>query len=250
VSRLWPEHLRAAVFPDGAWLCRRNGQEVGRFDGRLDGAGDLAMVLEALLAQRHPGRARIELMVSDRLARIVHLPWQDGLANEAQRTAYGRACLERTGLDLRGDWVLQAAFRHFARSGIAYALPRSLVQGARDVLAAHGVQLASILPLSGAAYWRYRSGLGRQRSIIVLEEPGRVSALLIEAGKYVGIQVQPAGVQPEDAVRRLLHAVDALFPGVQRVLYWSASQASASEGVLREALPEAAVEVLDMMWWF
>ena len=248
--RLWPERLYTGVFPDCGWLHRGGAHEPIRFDDAAGGGRDLMAGIETLLAERAwPRKGRVELVVSDHFARLVHLPWQSGLSNEAQRSAYGHACFERAGLGLEGKWLLQTAYRHFATDGIAYALPRELVAQVRDYLAARDLKLSSILPLSGAAYWRHGRGLGRTRNVLLLEESRRVSAMLFDHRKYVGMQVQPFGVVPADALRRLLSSVDAVFPGVKQIRYWSAKEIIGRQDLIKERLPDAALEVLPILRW-
>lgn len=248
--RLWPERLFVGVFPDRAWLRRANGQELGSLSCEDGAGGTPAAMLDALLAQHKAlHRANVELVVSDRFARIVHLPWQGSLTNDVQRTSYGRAYFERAGLDLKGEWLIEASFRHHGADGVAYALPRALVEQVRDVLTARECRLAAILPLSGAAYWRYGKGLDRKRSLILLEETRRVSAMLVEGRKYVGMQVQPCGTAHADAVRRLLNTLNATFADVRHVQYWSAEASQVTPELIKERLPNLTVEVLDLMRW-
>lgn len=249
--RLWPEpRLLAGVFPDSAWLRRPNGQEVSRF-GCSDASGlGLADALEKLLAEQAlPRRARVELVVSDQFARVVHLPWQRGLTDESQRTAYAQACFERTGLGVDGDWLIQPSYRHFAADGIAYALPRAVVLQVRDLLLSRGMTLSTILPVSGAAYWRYGSGLHRQRSIVLLEESRRVSAMLFERRKYAGMHVQPSGTMSGDALRRLLNTVNASFSGAQHIQYWTAAATGGRQELIKESMPDATFKALDLGRW-
>lgn len=248
--RLWPDRLYAGVFPEGGWMRRRGGRELVRASVEGNADGDPVALLGALLDQRQPARrSRIDVLVSDQLGRTVHMPWQGALISHVQRAAYARACFDRAGLPLDGEWLVHAAYRHMAGDGIAYALPRALVEQVRETLAKRSVGLTSILPLTGAAYWRYGSGLKRRRSVVVLEEHRRVSAMLIDNRQYAGLHVQPSGTIPANAIGRLLNAVDATFPGIQHVQYWSNPGAGAGLDVVKACLPAATIDVLDMMRW-
>jgi hypothetical protein len=242
--------LLVGIFPECGWLRRSNGQEIGRVVHAAASPCGLTEVLASLLDAHPPTRrASVELLVSDHYARLVHLPWQSGLTDKAQRVAYGRACFERAGLGLDGEWIVQVAFRHFATDGLAYALPQSTVIQVRDLLTQRALKLASIVPVSGVAYWRAGPGLSGERSLVLLEEAKRISAILIKERKYVGLHVQPAGASAGDAVRRVLGAVNASFENVKHVQHWSAAGNGVHEDLIREQLPSATVETLDIARW-
>lgn len=251
MSRLWPERLIAAVFPESSWLRRAGGRQLGEFTDAPSPKPDVIGGLERLLQDRiWTRKPSVELLVSDCHARVVHLPWQDSLTNDEQTRAYARACLDQAGLGVDDSWLVQAAFRHYRGAGLAYALPRSLVAEVKAHLDDRGLRLRAVLPVSCAAYWRNRTGALRQRSMLVLEEHRRVSALLFDGLKCSGIHVQPAASAPGKALQRLIGGVKATFPDVQRVQYWSVrKEAAVDSDTITALLQHARVERLPRDCW-
>lgn len=233
--RLWPERVVAGIFPQSGWLHIAGRGEVSSFTTETARMQLVPAGLNLLLReQKLPKHAGVELLVSDSLARVIPIPWQERLATDTQREAYARACFDHAGMSVDGEWLVRAAYRHFRGVGLAYALPRALVSEVRDHLNTHTLRLLSILPLSASAYWRNQTGVRRKRSILVLQEHQRLDALLFDGAKCAGFHVQPAGTRPLEAARRLLSEVDAVFPGVKRIQWWSLDDDAAGYPALFE----------------
>jgi hypothetical protein len=247
---LWPDRFIAGVFPETGWLHRAGAKELNRFTVDSTDRKSVAQGLDLLLeGQRWGRRASLELLVSDSLARVIHLPWQDSVTTEEQRAAYARACFDQAGMVLDDDWLVQAAFRHFRGAGFGYALPRSLVSQVRDQLIERRMALRSIMPLSASAYWRNRCGVHGKRSALMLEEHGRVSAILFDGKRCAGMYAQPTGVGALDAARRLLRTVDAVFPSISRVQLWTLQKGGADAELIKKHLPQTSVELLEKTRW-
>lgn len=249
--RLWRERLTAGVFPEGAWLHRAGGTPVTHFSGMSPAAYGTRESLERLLEDRTwRRRPNVDLLVSDSIARIAHLPWQASITNEAQCHGYARACFEQNGFELDEHWLLHAEFRHFGGIGIAYALPRALVTDLKDCLEARGLQLRSVLPVSAAAYWRNVTGALGQSRVLLLEDHRRVTALLFKGRACMGIHIQPCGSARIDAVRRLLTTVDTVLPHITRIQLWSPDEDNAIPiEVIQAQLPDTQVEKLTVGQW-
>lgn len=248
--RLWPERLVAVLLQDGVHLYRPGSRAAvhslpvaGADTGVLDG-------LTALL-DGHPRAANtsIELIVSDSAARLIPLSWQDSLQGDQQQAAYARACFSQAGFDLDGDWLVQAAFRHFHGTGLGYALPRSLVVEAQKYLIERRIRLRSIMPMSAHAYWRGKSGIRGERTVMLLRERSRMSALLFDGKKCAGMHVQPMGTGLPDTARRLLNTVDAAFPSVSRIQYWTLGDGEAEAESIKGHLSERHFETIASLGW-
>jgi hypothetical protein len=247
VLRLWPERLVAAVLPEAGALSRIGGKELARWG--VDAGGPLGVQegLDRLIGAYRPrGRASVELIVSDSAARLVPLPWQDNLRNDSQREAYARACLDQAGFQVDGEWLVHAAYRHYRDVGLGYALPRALVMAARDHLAAQGIRLRSIMPASACAYWR-ASGMRGKRTVLLLHERRRLSALLFDGRNCAGFHVQPAGAALPDVMQRLAGTIDTVFPAVSHVRFWSYLDDDTQHGTVKSVFPEAGFDVLSLL---
>lgn len=247
--RLWPETLYGGLFCGAAWLSA--GGQIAQQCSPAD-AGDLLADLETMLQglPRAAGWRRLHLQVSDSLAAIIMLPWQEQLRGQAELVAYAQACFDRNGLEIDGDWVTHADFRQFRRNGLAYAMPCAWLEQLVAICERQRVRLLSVLPVSGAAYWHGRRRSPVNRSLILLSEPRRVSALVYQDGALIGTDVQPATGDAAEAGKRLLFRLRARYAEFSEVRHWSPIAADAdAPGFIREQLAEATVLQLAREVW-
>lgn len=210
--RLWRRPLRAGLFPGALWV-RRGRAQVALPPAAGESDSDLLASLDALAARcLHDGGigAGVDLLVSDSIARNVVLPWQEAPLTPAQEHAYAQACLERSGVDLDIGWTLHSGFRHFGQVGLAMALPTAWLDDARGRFAAQGLLLRRVTPVTAAAYWAAPAGIGRAPGLLLLAEPGRITAVHRHGGRFAGLDVEPAGTDWALALRRLLNRMRAL----------------------------------------
>lgn len=245
--RLWPRTIAAGLFPERAWL------RLGR--GKLLAAegGDMPQVLDDLLAQHAAviGRgAKIDLTVSDTVARIVSLPWQARLSGPAELLAYAHICFEQIGRPLDAGWALHGYFRHHRATGLAYALPVAWLEQLHAVVGKHGLRLNSVLPVSAAAFSLYpRPGAGKPAALI-LRETGRTTALVHGAAGLSDYMIEPATRSNPESAMRLLHRLHAMH-AIASICDWStcdASQIDLAKSV-EQALPEIAYRLLEVDAW-
>jgi hypothetical protein len=150
--------------------------------------------LRDLLAaeKRRFGRfARADVYLSDAHARMALVPWQANLRTATQANAYGRAMLESRGMVSEEGWSVHSGFRHCGEAGLASALPSALVDRLKGELADVGVALRSALPVSAAAYWYHRPAHRKGTSVLLLDEPGRLTAAIHVAGRLCALDVEP-----------------------------------------------------------
>ncbi|UGQ48742.1 hypothetical protein [Massilia endophytica] len=243
--RLWPERITAGLFPGACWL-RRGGKSAA-----AETASDTAGLLEALdglLQEAKPGRAQLDIVVSDSLARVIALPWQDKLDTQAQWEAYAAASYAGHGLELDAGWVSHAAFRHFGESGIASAMPRSFMEKLESLAAAHGCRLRTVLPVTAAAYWSPRSRVKGARGWLLIEERAQASLLCFERGRLKAMDTQPCSADPHRALTQLLRRA-ALRHGEPATLNVWHLDGEPSAAVVGECLPQAAVRELPRHYW-
>lgn len=248
--RLWPEHLTAVVYPDGNVLYGAGGREVARYVPVARAAFDVTENLDRLLdAYPRRGRAQLDLIVSDSAARTIPLIWQDSLNNGEQYEAYARACFDQAGFNLDGDWVVQAGYRHFRSVGFGYALPRALVVEVGNRLLERRMRFRSIAPISAYAYWRNTGNVRGSRTVLILRECGRLSALLFHGRTCAGVQVQPMGAGFPDALRRLANMLDATLPAVSHLRFWTPTVDTAETELIKSRFPTSDFEVLPGLRW-
>ncbi|MCU6501537.1 hypothetical protein LPN04_27435 [Rugamonas sp. A1-17] len=251
MSRLLPETVTIGLLPGQCWL--RRGARDTEYAGS---AGPQALLhsLEFMLdKQTRPldKRARVQVQVSDSLAAITVLPWQEQLSAADELRAYAHACFEQQGVRLDEGWAMQTGYRRFRAGGLAYALPQAWLAQLMSVLEARGLRLQSVLPVSAAAYWRGQGGRLPGQELWLLQEAQRLTALVYEGGSLLAIDVQPV---TEDGIAaaggRLLRRVVARHRAIARLRHWPVAQlhADAPEFVA-DCLPEAVVSPLLRHAW-
>jgi hypothetical protein len=248
--KVWPERVTVGLFPGHCWLQR--GAVLTQQSGSFIDAQQMLQTLDALLGgQERPLRkgARVQLLVSDSLAAAMPLAWQELLTSPDELRTYALAGFEQRGIALDEGWVVQTGFRHFRASGVAYALRQEWINRLVELLAARQLRLASVLPVSAAAYWRQRGGAGRR--VTLLREPGRLTAVVGQGARLLDIDVQPVAGPIEQAATRLLKRVAVTHGVIQHISEWNAqagSEASLAPEV-SACFPDAAMARLPLHAW-
>lgn len=248
MSRLLPETIKIGLFPGGCWMRRGRAAPVvlPTEDGE-SAAASMSAAFASLLAQLSGagvGRARVHVVVSDSLAAIAMLPWQEELADEDELRAYAQVCFERDGCAVDDGWAMQVGFRHFRSAGMAYALPLLLLEKLQALCDAAGLRLQTVLPVSAAAYWRQGRARGAVRSLVLLEEASRLTALMYEGGCLIARDVQPVLEDVHVAGIRLLKRVGASHRPVDAVQAWPAAASGAWQEFVQACWPAVRVTPL------
>jgi len=214
--------------------------------GQSDGTA-LLTAFAALLAQLPKpglGKTRLHVLVSDSLAAITMLPWQEELADEGELRAYAQACFERSGFVMDDSWTMQVGFRHFRAAGMAYALPLLWLEKLQSMCEAAGLRLETALPVSAAAYWRQPPVRSTGCSVVLLEEASRLTALIHEGGRLMARDVQPLMGDVHAAGLRLLKRVSAGHGALDAVQWWPAVAQEQPADWVRPCLPDVRVTPL------
>ncbi|WP_374581713.1 hypothetical protein [Pseudoduganella sp.] len=247
--RLWPEAISVGLFSGHCWL--RRGALETRSESGMDFAGQLETVRELLAVQtRRFGRfARADVVVSDSHARVALVPWQDSLHSEAQVNAYGRAILESMGFIADEGWCAHTGFRHYGAPGFTSALPASLVDQLRAECSKAGVVLRSVLPVSAAVYWYHRPALKKGESVLLINEPGRLTAVVHQSGRLSALDIEPIVGTVEQAATRLEARIQMRCPAIRQVEVCSQPLAAWNESRLSQLFAQAQIRKLPRACW-
>ncbi|OEZ54894.1 hypothetical protein [Duganella sp. HH105] len=253
MSRLLPESIKIGLFAGGCWMKRGRAAPIVMQPEKgesLDASMSAAFAsLLAQLSDGGVGRARLHVVVSDSLAAISMLPWQEALADEDELRAYAHVCFERDGCMIDDSWAMQVGFRHFRASGMAYALPRLWLEKLQALCDTAGFRLKTVLPVSAAAYWRLASARGAVCSLVLLEEASRLTAMVYERGRLIARDVQPVMADIDVAGMRLLRRVSASHRPVDAVQTWPASASGPQQGFVHTCWPDVRVTPLLAEVW-
>lgn len=252
MSLLWPETIVAGLFPGGCWLQRGGAELATAGTDQRSTPPQLLAALDAMLAglpKPLAKRTRIQLLVSDSVASVVQLPWQDLLRSEAEQHGYAMACYERHGMQMTPSWAMQTGFRRFGAPGLAWALPQAWLQDLAAQLEQRGLRLASVLPVSAAAYWRLGGAAARGNRLVLLRENGRLTGLVYRGGQLRGMDVQPVAGGEAASLLRLLKRVGAAHEAPAHVDEWNATGDEPLANHISECFPDAVQRVLPRLAW-
>lgn len=252
MSLSWPESITAGLFPGTSWL--RRGSGVTPLAVAPHAAPEqLLAALDALLnMQEKPLRkgARLQLLVSDSVAAVTVLPWQDLLETQDELRSYARSHFSQQGVQIGEEWILQTGFRHFRANGLAYALPGRWLESVLELLRSRALRLDSVLPASAAAYWRMDGARAADLpDVLLLREQGRLTALVQQRRRLLGTDVQPVAGAESQALTRLLRRIAATHPEVDRVDTWCAAGQAFPDEAVAASFPGAALRALPHQCW-
>lgn len=224
MSPLWPETIYVGLFPGHCWL-QRGKAAPQEFPSPL-GSDPTALLqaLETMLSeQAKPLRkgSRLQITVSDSIASIATMPWQEALRRPVEIDSYASICFEKLGMTVGADWVMRAEFRHFGGVGLAYALPRDWLEALIALVQSKGLGLRSVQPLSAAAYCKQRFKNKTGSTLLLMQEVNRSSAMVYGKDGLLGYDVEPIARSINETQRRLLRRVGSGFSDIARVVCWS-----------------------------
>ncbi len=257
MSRLWPDALHAGLFPGHCWLAKKKGKRdlLASFAAPASAAGVLTGLHECIIqsTDKRKLHGKLSITVSDSIATIVPLPWQDGLNSEAELLGYAQLCFEKQGHDVRANWVTRVEYPRYAKPGLAYALPRDWMESVQGELEGHGLRLETVLPISAQVFC---SGLGSSRhglSIILLFESTQHCAIAFRDGALIARDVEPFAQTVDATCRRLLarvfanHNQSATVPPA--ITWWSSMGVEFPKQALEAYAPDLIPSFLSEKVW-
>ncbi len=256
MSRLLPDsRVVVGIFPGLSWI-RLGGKGPYVRSNSVSSAGTLPLLadLDALLGEnrdvQRPGR-RVSVIASDSIAAVTTLPWRDELTGVDEVRGFALAWFGRQHHAVDHEWVLHAGYRNFRRMGLAHAFPRRFVEELTALLGQHGLILERVLPVSAWAYWGDRPPRQAGARVVIVREPARHSALVLDRHGLLAHDVEViAGAQAASA-RRLLQRVCAYHPDIKHIWHWSCNPLADDAGMadLAQSLPGTAVSALKRVAW-
>jgi hypothetical protein len=153
---------------------------------------------------KRKGRANLSLVVSDSVAAIAPLPWQDGLSSEAELRGYAQICFEKLGYDISGNWVLRVEYPRYGAGGLAYALPRDWMLALLAILENRQLRLTGVLPISALLFTGVPETARPGLTIVLIFEATQHGVLVFENGALASRDVEPFAQSIEKTCHRLL----------------------------------------------
>jgi len=194
-------------------------------------ASEILQGLEQCLIEtdsKRKGRANLSLVVSDSVAAIAPLPWQDGLSSEAELRGYAQICFEKLGYDISGNWVLRVEYPRYGAGGLAYALPRDWMLALLAILENRQLRLTGVLPISALLFTGVPETARPGLTIVLIFEATQHGVLVFENGALASRDVEPFAQSIEKTRHRLLARALAGRKGEGKqalnLLWWAYSE--------------------------
>jgi len=255
VSPLWRDHVSAGLFPGCFWLEGRRAvvQHAIQAEPSID-TSTLLRGLETMLDERVDVLRKgspLTLIVSDSIAATILLPWQENLYRQAELETYARLCFEKKGLTVDDKWIVRTAAHHYRAPGFAYALPRDWVNELLQAVASRGLQLKRVLPVSAAAFCGQRISRKKGRTLLLLREKLRTSALTYSEGRFQGVDVEPSTASGHSPYIRLLRRIVGSPDDFVRCFDWSSEVPESVKPISGSSLclPNAEIHLLRRNVW-
>lgn len=227
--RLWPETIYVGLFPGQCWLqSKRIEAEPSLRLGQSTDPQTLLHALESMLddpAYALRKGSRLAISVSDSVAAVISLPWQEALQSPEELHSYAQACFEKQGVKIDEKWVMRTEFRRHRSTGMAYALPQAWLTALTKLIDARGLQLTRVLPVSAAAYCAQPLKQNECRTLVLLQETQRISALVYAGKEFLGRDIEPVTTSIETSAVRLLLRLSVCYDDIRSVQVWSAELA-------------------------
>lgn len=248
--RLWPEELHIGLFSEHCWLQRGRTGEIHCYrPDPITAARPLLHDLVALLddpANKIRKGARLSLTVSDSLAAIVILPWQERLCRPAELKRYAQVCFEQAGQAIGTEWILHAQFRHFGAFGMAFGLRCAWLSDAAHLCRERGLQLSRVLPASAAGYYMLKATRAHEQAILLLGEARRNTVLVFNRSGLRGYDIEPVTSAADNSAARLLRRTRARYDAPQILIHWDAFPSGKEKlvNVMTDELPGTKLQAL------
>ncbi len=156
-------------------------------------SGSALQTLEAALSAlpEKPGSASV--ILSNQFLRYAVIPWSDSLSGEAEQQVYAKHYFGQLYGVPAETWELRLFQEHPGAALFVSAIEKSLLQGLRELFAAHKVKLASVQPYLVAAYNHCHASLQHQQGWLVFFEAGSLCLGYVVDGHWRGIRSLKVG---------------------------------------------------------
>ena len=255
MSPLWPETVHVGLFPRACWVKNKRAKEIlslattPAYDGNAL-LNTLATMLNAETNVLRKG-SKVIVTVSDSVAAITALPWQPSLTGTSELQSYARACFEKLGISIDDNWTMHTEFRHYGAMGLVYALPNAWLAGLIDLLQTHSLKLQTVLPVTATAYTHRTLRREADKTLILLQETLRSSALVVDNNGLCGYDVEPVIGSAQESSVRLLKRIGTHHGEIGRVAHWSLDlpEENESPDFVTECLPGSTFHAIPKNAW-
>lgn len=204
MSRLWPDQLGVALYPERLLLARCGGRLRPRLEHKQTialappdaGAPPWQPAVDALAAQVAAGAmagAAVTLVLSNRFVHYVVVPYSDALGGAEEQLAFVRHCFSRVHGSQADGWAIRVSEAGAREARLACGIEQALVDALAAAMAPLGSRYRSLQPHLMASFNRWRSKLAGRAGWFVVAEPGLLSIALLGDGQWQSVRTLKVG---------------------------------------------------------
>ena len=192
MSRLFPDRLRAWLFPSEIFLLRETSFPKRRTveESRLPcdpafGAEAWQGAVEALKTVKPDFPAKVTVVLANRFVRYAVVPWSGALGGAAEEEAYLRHHFAKIHGERAKAWALRASGAQGGAPRLASAIDRALIDAVKECFPGKGkAKLVSIQPQLMTRFNEWRGEVPAAGAWLVLAEADRACIALHSGGRW------------------------------------------------------------------
>ena len=249
--------LSAGLFTDHCWL---EGKKIAinltcpLASNTGKHSTDLLASLSVMLGEQKQNirkNGNLSLTVTDNIAEVLALPWQDNLRSPSELHNYAQIYFEKQGVVINDNWVVHTEFKRYREMGLAYALPRTWVQALAELVESKGMQLKTVLPISAAAYCNVNATKKTAPTLLLLTEETRTTGMVFGDAGLLTYDVEAVAGAEHDSCKRLLLRASANHDNIARIVDWTStkSEEKRSSSMASALFPKAEIVALPFNVW-
>lgn len=195
-------------------------------DMSVDGAALQEFFIQALSSMLDEAKIQlrqfgsIEVTVSDRIAMLTTLPWQETSMSSSEVESFAECCLARLGLKVDETHLLYADYPRYRSIGIVYALPKTFVESIATVIENAKLRLGQIMPVSASVFFSRQFDKNRSSTLIVCEESHCVCAWVFDGKGQLHYETEPMVDAKNQALKRMISRIEMRYKGLHTLDYW------------------------------
>lgn len=143
--------------------------------------------LGSILGEPEWQNAEVNIVLSNRFVRYAVISFGAQLQSYSAQEAYARHYLTQIYGAVAEQWQLRIQPGKAGAPGLVSAVERALLEGLRQVCAAHKVELRSVTPCLMPVVNYYRKTIQNDPAWLVISEPGYSLLALLSGGEFIAV---------------------------------------------------------------
>jgi hypothetical protein len=169
-------------------------------------------------------RSSVSITVSDRLAMISTLPWQETAMSQSELESFAIFWLAKFGMKVDESQLLFANYPRYQAVGLAYALPKVFVETLASMVDSVQLKLERVIPLSAEVFFSTYFKKVRSSTIVVCEETHSLSAWIFDQDEKIHYEIEPITATQDQAIKRLSSRISLRYTELENLDFWGVAK--------------------------